>query len=258
MVVNASPLEAEKFFKDFSAQFERIHSSALSELQTVKLPQHVLENELAKLYRSTKYKIPLNDAIFYSLITFLGSESKLGGKTIIFLLQTYCNVITTPRGPTNPYSFEAIANYSKMKPEDKVDLEEGIPGAFTGVTHQDIMHNNTVLKLGKMPMESGLMEDVRASLLSEDVANPPPIGKKSYVEEFDHRIKTEHDPTNAPASEIPLPPSRARDVVMEVQKTKEYRDRFTIESRSGGIGPGVSVIMYTFHNTLDGYGNLSP
>ena len=33
---------------------------------------------------------------------------------------------------------------------------------------------------------------------------------------------------------------------MEVQRIKENRDRFRIEGRSGGVGPGVSVTMFTF------------
>lgn len=41
---------------------------------------------------------------------------------------------------------------------------------------------------------------------------------------------------------------------MEVQKVKENRDRFKIDGRdgrTGGVGPGLSVTMFTFHNTFD-------
>jgi len=38
---------------------------------------------------------------------------------------------------------------------------------------------------------------------------------------------------------------------MEVQKVREYRDRYKIDGRTGGVGPAVSVCMFTFHNTLD-------
>jgi len=38
---------------------------------------------------------------------------------------------------------------------------------------------------------------------------------------------------------------------MEVQKIRELRDRFRIDPRTGGVGPGVSIAMYTFHNTQD-------
>ena len=100
-------------------------------------------------------------------------------------------------------------------------------------------------------MESDLAQDVRAELEDEDAKNPPPLGKNSLVEEFDQNIKRE-DSADAPnRNEIPLPPSRARDVIMEVQKIKENRDRFRIEGRTSGVGVGVSVCMFTFHNTLD-------
>jgi transcription initiation factor TFIID subunit 5 len=103
-----------------------------------------------------------------------------------------------------------------------------------------------------MPIESDLAEDVRIELEKEDIKHPPDAGRLSLVEEFEQNIKRE-DSMDAPSrNEIPLPPSRARDVVMEVQKIKENRDRFRIDGRSNGIGPGVSVCMFTFHNTLDG------
>jgi len=38
---------------------------------------------------------------------------------------------------------------------------------------------------------------------------------------------------------------------MEVQKIKENRDRFKIDGRTGGIGPQVSVCMFTLHNTME-------
>lgn len=65
-------------------------------------------------------------------------------------------------------------------------------------------------------------------------------------------IKKEEDEDAPTRADIPYPPSTARDVAMEVQKVKENRDRFKIEGRTGGVGPAVSVCMFTFHNTHDG------
>jgi transcription initiation factor TFIID subunit 5 len=170
---------------------------------------------------------------------------------IIYLIQTYCEIRETSRGPIDQYSFEAIVNQARGIGRDDTDLQEGIPGAFTGVSNKDIMDNNTILRLGQMPMEAELAQDVRAELEDEDMKNPAEFGKPSLVEEFDRSIKREESADGPNRNEIPLPPSRARDVVMEVQKIKEYRDRFKIEGRTGGIGPAVSVCMFTFHNTLD-------
>lgn len=217
---------------------------------TITLPPHVKENPLAKLYRGTKYRIPLNLHVYFNLITFLESNAKKGGSVIIYLLSTYCEIRHTARGPIDQYSFEAIIQQAHGADEE-VELQEGIPGVFTGISNKDILENNAVLRLGMMPMEPELAMDVRADLEDEDRENPPAPGVPSLVEEFDRTVKRE-DSADAPSrNEIPFPPSRARDVIMEVQKIKENRDRFKIESRTGGIGPQVSVCMFTFHNTLD-------
>lgn len=252
LVVNGYAIDAEKFFKDFSTQFERVHADELRTFETVKLPQQVFENSITSLYRSSKYRIPLNQHVYFNLITFLESNSKVGGTIVIYLLQTHCEIRSTTQGPLDQYSFEAIINQSHATEQEKPDFEEGIPGAFTGVSNKDIMDNNTILKLGMMAMEPELAAEVRTALEDEDIQNPPELGKNSLVEEFDLKIKREDSVEGPNRNEIPLPPSRARDVVMEVQKIKENRDRFKIDGRTGGIGPAISVCMFTFHNTLDG------
>ena len=252
MVSNGFSVDAQAFFKEFSQPFEKIHSDELRTIETVTLPQQVLENSITKLYRSSRYCIPLNTHTYYNLVTFLESKGKDGGAVILYLLQTFCDVKTTAQGPIDQFSFEAIIKQAHSSEEDDIVFQEGIPGAFTGVSNKDIADNNAVLKLGMMAMDSELAQDVRIELEDEDIKHPPELGKPLLVDEFDRIIKRE-DTSDAPnRNEIPLPPSRARDIVMEVQKIKENRDRFKIESRTGGIGPAVSVCMFTFHNTLDG------
>lgn len=251
LVLNETSADAKSFFDAYSPPFEQVHGDEIKTFKDITLPQHVFDNPVAKLYRSSKYRIPLNTHVYYNLMTFLETNGKGGGSVIIYLVQTYCEIRETSRGPIDQYSFEAIINQARGIGRDDTDLQEGIPGAFTGVSNKDIMDNNTILRLGQMPMEAELAQDVRAELEDEDMKNPAEFGKPSLVEEFDRSIKREESADGPNRNEIPLPPSRARDVVMEVQKIKEYRDRFKIEGRTGGIGPAVSVCMFTFHNTLD-------
>jgi transcription initiation factor TFIID subunit 5 len=254
MVMSNDDKEATSYLQKHRGQFERAHADELRTLETVTLPQHVLENTLTKLYRNNKYRLPLNKTAYFNLITFLEQNEKNGGSVILFLLQTHCVVSETARGPIDQFSFEAIADRAHgAMIDDSADLQEGIPGAFTGVSNLDMLNNNTPLKLGPMQMEPELRDDVRAELAAEDVKNPPEAGQLSLIDTFDQNIKREESVDAINRIEIPLPPSRARDVVMEVQKIKEYRDRFKIEGRTGGIGPPVSVIMFTFHNTMDRY-----
>lgn len=207
---------------------------------------------MTKLYRGNKYRLPLNTHVYFNLITYLEGNGKKGGSVIVYLLQTYCEVRETAGGPSDPYAFEAIIQRAQgLTKELSSDEQEGIPGAFTGISNHDMINSRPEIKLGPMPMEVELAQDVRAELEDEDLRNPPAAGQLSLVEEFEQNIKREASEDAINRLEIPLPPSRARDVVMEVQKIKEYRDRFKIEGRTGGVGPGVSVCMFTFHNTLD-------
>ncbi|KAE8443771.1 hypothetical protein EG329_001365 [Mollisiaceae sp. DMI_Dod_QoI] len=253
LVLNDGSTESEKFFAAFSEPFEKVHADELRVLATIKVPQHVFDNSIAKLYRNNKYRIPLNTHVYFGLTTFLEQKDNTneGGRLALYLIQTYCELRETQRGPLDQFSFDAIVNKSRNLNIDDLDLQEGIEGAFTGVSNKDIMDNTTQLKLGMMAMEPDLALDVRAELEDEDIKNPPPPGKSSLVEEFDHNIKREDSADGPTRTEVPLPPSRARDVLMEVQKIKESRDRFRIDTRTGGVGPGVSVCMFTFHNTLD-------
>ncbi|CZT51364.1 probable transcription initiation factor TFIID subunit 5 [Rhynchosporium secalis] len=243
--------EIDKFFREFSPQFERVHGDELRVFETIKTREQLRDNPIAKLYLGTKYRIPINNGLHYNLLAHIETKSKEGGSVIEYLLQSFCAVNPTERGPLNQFSFEAIVGRGKDRDSEDAALEEGIDGVFNGVTNSDITDNNAILKLAMMPMEAELAQDVRAELEDEDAKQPPPIGKNTLVEEFDQNIKREESADAPSRNEIPLPPSRARDVVMEVQKIKENRDRFRIDGRSSGIGPGVSVCMFTFHNTLD-------
>ena len=251
LVQEGFPKDGDSFIREFGPQFETIHQDELRTLSTIQQALQLRENSITKLYIENKYRIPLNTHVYFNLLTFLESNGKFGGSVILYLLQTYCDIRETSRGPIDQFSFEAIINQANGIDGEETDLQEGIPGAFTGVTNKDIMSNTVTLKLGSLAMDPDLSADVRADLEDEDLKNPAEPGKLSLVEEFDRNIKREDSADGPTRTDIPYPPSRARDVTMEVQKIKENRDRFRIESRTGGIGPAVSICMFTFHNTLD-------
>ncbi|KAK3370107.1 TAF5-like protein [Podospora didyma] len=242
--------EAKQLLLTLRPYFESVHRDTLDLLAKITLPQHIRENQTTRLYRESKYRIPLNQSLAGNLFHFLEREADFGGATITYILQTYCTVDVSARGPIEPYSFEAIYRRAQNIDLDEVDAQEGIPGVFTGVSNKDILDAAAPLKLGPLPMEPELRDDVRAELEEEDNRHPPADGRPTLVDEFDRKIKREESPDAPARSDLPLPPSRARDVVMEMQKVRENRDRFRIEGRTGGIGVPVTVCMYSFHNTL--------
>ena len=217
------------------------------------MPEHVLNNDTAKIYRSNKYRITLSQVAFLNLIQFLESKEKDGGAVIVGVIQSHLQVITIDHVADDQNSLAKLLKRSRAN-EDYPAEDEGIPGHNPGSANVDRSAGSTVLtrlKLGHLPLDSDLIGDVRAELEEEDTNNPPAIGQDSLVQHFEQRIKREESEDAPTRSELQLPPSIARDVAMEVQKVKEDRDRFKIEGRTGGVGPGVSVTMFTFHNTYD-------
>ncbi|KAF2144556.1 uncharacterized protein K452DRAFT_284884 [Aplosporella prunicola CBS 121167] len=242
------------FFEKYKDMFVREHEQDIRQLTNIRLPEHVVGGHIAKIYRGNKYRVTLSNMAFNSLIQFLESKDKEGGSVIISILNQWMNIVTVDRTAAgNERSLAAII--AKGGVEDDLPAEdEGIPGHNPGSANTDRNAPPVLAKLslGPLPMEPELMEDVRAELQEEDIKNPPKPGKSSLVEEFEQRIKRESTEDVPTRETVPLPPSLARDVLMEVQKVKENRDRFKIEGRTGGVGPGVSVCMFTFHNTFDG------
>lgn len=244
---------AKQFLEEVTPFFEKNHIDDLRAFRTISTPQHLKENSVTSLYKNNRYRIPLNQHVSGDLFHFLEREDINGGACVRFVLQTYCQVDTSSRGPITPYSFEAISRRAEGRELEDIDAQEGIPGVNIGLSNKDVLDNTSPLKLGPLPMEEGLRDDVRAELLEEDQRRPPKPGQTALVDEFDQRIKRE-ETDDAPArADLPLPPSRARDVLMEMQKVRENRDRFKIDGRTGGIGPGVSCCMFTLHNTLGRY-----
>jgi transcription initiation factor TFIID subunit 5 len=242
--------EAKQFLSSLKHHFEDVHGDDLKAFATISLPQHLRENASTKLYTANKYRIPLNQHASGLLWSFLEREAMVAGKVIIDILGRYCQVDSISRGPIEPFSFEAIYRRAQNLDIDEADAQEGIPGVFTGITNRDVLDASTPLKLGPLPSEQELRDDVRAELEEEDQRNPPADGRPSLVDEFDRKIKREDSADGPSRADLPLPPSRARDVVMEIQKVRENRDRFQIEGRTGGVGIPVSTCMFTFHNTL--------
>ncbi|SLM34409.1 transcription initiation factor tfiid [Lasallia pustulata] len=248
------PKESRSFFTDFKASFEKEHGGELRALEPISLPEHVLDNSVAKIYRGAKYRLTMSTVAFVNLIQFLESKERDGGPVIIAVMQSYLNIVTIERNADDEHSLARMLGRARQV-EDFPGEDEGIPGHNPGSANTDRNAGSTVLtrlKLGPLPMENDLMADVQAELEEEDLRNPPADGQNTLVQEFEQHIKREESEDAPNRQDVPLPPSLARDVAMEVQKVKENRDRFRIEGRTGGVGPAISVTMFTFHNTFDG------
>jgi len=257
LVANFGPLDSRAYFTAFKDSFEAEHSDDLRALEPITMVEHLEGNETAKIYRNNKYRVRLCEMAFNMFVVFLESKEKESGRLIIKLVEDNLNIVTFQRSAESEYSIAKLLDRAKTI-EDFPAEDEGIPGHNPGSANTEQTAGSNVLtrlKLGPLPMESDLMADARGDLEDEDAKSPPAEGQTSLVQHFDQQIKREESEDAPTRTEIPLPQSTARDVAMEVQKVKENRDRFKIEGRTGGVGPGVSVVMFTFHNTYDSYGS---
>lgn len=254
MVASFYPQDARSFFDTHKNLFLPEHTDDVRSLEYVSLPEHAQENHIARLYRSNKYRLVLSNPAFSNLMQFLESKQKDGGSVMSAMLSSHCTIITKERSADDRFSFAALlgrASAGQGLPAE----DEGIPGhhpgsAYTG-DNPAMAGTLPRLRLGKLPLDQTLEGDVRGELAEEDAKNPPGPGRNNLTQEFDKMIKKEEDEEAPTRADIPYPPTTARDVAVEVQKVKENRDRLRIEGRTGGVGPGVSVCMFTFHNTYD-------
>ena len=246
---------ARSFYEKFSSLFKPEHEVELRSLERITLPEHVKDDNIAKVYTNNKYRLVMSDPAFTHLMTFLESNLSKGGRLIIPILTTYMDVRHVDRAVDDRYSFASMMLKNRSIPDMPAE-DEGIPGHAPGnsISSTDPQKGLTLaaLKLGKLLPDPDVESDVRAEVSDLDDRHPPGPGQNSLLATHEAiNIKQEDDVDGPSRTDIPYPISTARDVALEVQKIVENRDRFKIEGRTGGIGPGVSVCMYTFHNTFD-------
>ncbi|KAK5699924.1 Transcription initiation factor TFIID subunit 5 [Elasticomyces elasticus] len=253
-IADCYPTDGRVFFQECRKAFDDEHSDDLRALSAIQEPEHVQQNDIAQLYRTNKYRLTLSKMGFATLIEFLETKESEGGKSMSFLINNHLDIHTVDRAAIGGARGLQRLMDEKRGDEQAPAEDEGIPGHHPGSANLDVGATGALhrLQLAPMPMEPDLMDDVKAELNHEDSTHPPRAGRSSLADQFEQRIKVEPSDDTAPSREtIPFPPSTARDVAMEVQKVKENRDRFRIEGKTGGVGPGVSVTMFTFHNTFD-------
>ncbi|KAE9967597.1 hypothetical protein BLS_006274 [Venturia inaequalis] len=247
------PEDCKQFSTRYGSRFEREHPDEVRQLNTVTLPEHVQASHIGKIFRGNKYRLTMTTMAYSMLTQFLEARESDGGSVLMKLIEAHMHIVTVDRAVAGVERSLAAMMARKGGDYDMPGEDEGIPGHNPGSANTDRNAPNVLarLALGPLPMDPDAMEDIRADLQDEDARDPPKPGQNSLVEEFEQRIKQEPTEDAPTREQVPLPPPIARDIAMEVQKIREHRDRFKIDPKTGGVGPGVSVCMYTFHNTHD-------
>ena len=235
--------------------FRKEHEYDLRSLERISLPEHTEVDNIARLYRENKYRLSLSTASYNYFMQFLEGQPADVYKLLMRIVDENLDLRQVDRTSDDRYSFASVI-LRASEGQDMPDEDEGIPGHRPGnaisSTDPNIGNNLANLRLGKLAMDKELEDDIRAEVNDIDISMPPAPDQSSLLDTHEQiNIKQEDDDEGPNRAEIPFPTSSSRDVVMEVTKIRENRDRLRIEARTGGIGPGVSVVMYTFHNTHD-------
>ncbi|KAK9242994.1 WD40-repeat-containing domain protein [Lipomyces tetrasporus] len=233
---------ARKFFDTYSGDHSILHGHDLQLLSGLTLPEHLQENETAKLYRENKYRLNISRTTFDLLLHFLDENERNGGPVTIRLINQYIETnITTSRPDRNDARNQTIGD------------DEGIPGHITG---RETKFNQQAVKLGMFPMDERMVKEVELQLKEEDSRSQQEHDElgvvpesRTLLQEFQDLHKPEPESDTPVRDILPLPPFKGADVEAEVAAIKDARSRLK-------IGPiqasSPSVCMYTFHNTYDG------
>lgn len=217
---------ARQFFNKFQYDHEILHGSEVSKLSAIGTPEHLEENELAKLYRKNTYVLHISRTALNLLLYFLHENEAVGGSVMISLINRYISpVISTD---SNASTGEG-------------SLDDGIKEL--GRTDEVAKFNSQEVKLGKMPMDPEFAKEVELELQRKD-DRIKSEGGGLLVEEFNHLNNISED---SPLREVlPLPPKTAIDLKRETEYVRESRDKIRLDSLQA---TPPSVCIYTFHNT---------
>ena len=187
------------------------------------------------------------------MINFLEGKEKEGGSVLLSIISERMTVCSIDRASEDTKSLASMLNKAKVQ-EDFPAEDEGIPGHTPGSANTEAAPGSAVLtrlKLGPLPLEPELLEDVMDTLQEEDEHIPPKEGQTTLVHEFNQMIKREETDDAPNRTDLPLPPSKSRDVYLEVLKVREHRDRYKLEASTDPMVAPVSICMFTFHNAYE-------
>jgi transcription initiation factor TFIID subunit 5 len=174
---------AKQFFEKHAEEHELQHRDALLELSSLSSPDHLETNKRARLYRSKKYRLTLSRTSLSLLIHYLMEKQDAGGQVVLRLMNRWLDIKIVPGAPT--------------------DEVGGVDGEAL-MDHEGV-DTREPLSLGPLPMDSEMMEDVRAELREEDERNGESVNGEHSLSQVWSKVKREPAEDSPARDAIPLP-----------------------------------------------------
>ena len=245
LVQEGDPSEAHKFLLKFQYLFANEHVEELATLRVACTPDLMEINSWVRTFRANRYRVVLSSFPYENLRQYLYARVERGGP---LLLKVMTSSTVIKKTDSSGYNLDQLASLTLFKLLERYvpNDDEGITPAVEG---SDLGDPQPPLTLGPLPMDAELLVDVRLELGEEDEREPPTEGRATLVEEFERHIKREAAEDSPSTTDLPMPPSSAADVQMEMQRTREHRARIKLEKSDTGLFPGVHICQFTLHNT---------
>ncbi|EJD55553.1 WD40 repeat-like protein [Auricularia subglabra TFB-10046 SS5] len=274
---------AADFFRTFSPSLATHHLLTLRHLQSLSLPAHVTQDELARRFRNEKYVLRMSRSGFRLLVGWLtegtggeatgagdgfaGDSSRRGRSAV---MQVVNNHITVEVLPSAGGTAVAASTWEDNTGLVSALIPNGAGGSSApGVSAPQAFNSiRKDLRLGLPAMDDGLRDEVERTLREESVMNGEAMANGARHYDMNTLPRPFAPPPNGypvptPQEQLPMPPQfKTVDVRREVEKIRDARKRIRLDlpgfaSVSVDADPAVraralpSVCAYTFQDASD-------
>ncbi|ODV87205.1 hypothetical protein CANARDRAFT_5758 [[Candida] arabinofermentans NRRL YB-2248] len=244
--------EGRAFYDKFYNDHIILHSYEVRSLGGISLPSHLEENEVAKIFKTNKYKIFVSNTSMNLILSFLNENQAIGGGVIVRIINSNIEVVTqvevSSTSDDNNGSIENMegipAIYQLINEEEENKKDDKKKDKKRNVPDQAI--NNKAVKLGKFPNDPEFTKELEAEIKQRDELQKDKRFDKTLMEEYTENFKAD-DAEDTPARDtLPLPQRTAYDLKREILKIQDSRAKIKLNAAQAALP---STCMYTFHNT---------
>ncbi|KAG7892778.1 hypothetical protein KL905_001182 [Ogataea polymorpha] len=236
--------DARSFFEKFHSDHLLSHSYEIRSLAGISLPDHLEENEIARLFKTEKYHVNVSKVSMNLILSFLNENEAIGGGIIVRIINNTMSIttqveVTSQEEEGNGEHTEGIAAiYQLLNDESHRPKKD---------TESSEVFNSKAVKLGKLPDDPEFVKELEAELQQKDEAQKDQNPEKTLMEEYEENFKVDPAGEDTPAREsLPLPQKTAFDLKREITKIQDSRAKVKLNAVQASLP---STCMYTFHNT---------
>ncbi|VEU23701.1 DEKNAAC104892 [Brettanomyces naardenensis] len=249
--------ESRTFYEKFKHDHLLRHGYEVRTLGGIALPEHIEQNQVAKIFKYNKYRIYVSTTSMNLVLGFLNENQGVGGGILVRTINNNMEIVTQTEVTTAaqdeteaienaegiPAIYQLLNSGKETAAEEKQKEKDRANPEFL---------NSKSLKLGKFPGDPEFNKEVEAELKQKDDAEVEKNGdnsvEKSLIDEFNENFTNETAAADdVPGKEVlPLPQKTLFDLKREIIKVQDSRSKIRLNAVQAHLP---SVCMYTFHNT---------